>query len=148
MSRVKQFIQQFCASVTGALLGMILSTGLLNEGSIYNVTFRLIDLLGLLFASFWITLLLQIIYAKESDSKMINWIKIILHYVGTLIILFFIANKLEWIGINENKNILTFAGIVTGIYIIVWAMIVQVNYQTSKQINEALTRYKNRKEFE
>ena len=141
MARVKQFGYQFCISTTGSLVGMILTVQLINA----STTIRVIDLWGLLLANFLIILLVQMIYGAESHSRLSNGIRIGLHYIGTLAILFTIAYKLQWLEIDKGKNILPFGGIISIIYLLAAIMITISGYHTSNEINEALNRYKNRK---
>ena len=140
MERIKQFIHQFCISTTGSLIGMIITVQFINP----STRLRLIDLWGLVIANFLIIGLLQVLFIIESSSKWGSTIRFILHYLGTMAILFGIAYKLQWLGIDQNQNRLFYGGVISIIYFIARILIIKYSYDTSKEINQALMRYQNR----
>lgn len=144
MNRLKILFQSFCITTTAALFGMILSLEIINR----QVTVRLIDLWGLMLAAFLIMFWYEVVYHYLEGIHIGNWTRNILHYIGTSFILIEIGRKLEWLGLQENKNVIVFWGIITFIYIIACKLITCYNNKLSKDINEALERYREDKEKE
>ena len=142
MDTVKEFINRFCVSVTGSLIGMIISVSIQITSPIGYM--RIIDLWGLLGANLLIILVSQIMDQKETTSKREGKIKQFVHYLCTLGILSFIAHKLEWIKLDEFKNVLIFSGVIFIIHTAVSGILYWNVYKTSKDINHALSRYQQR----
>lgn len=137
MNKLKQFITNFCISTTGSLIGMLLSMKLLQNSTII----RMKDLVALLVANFLIIGSAYILYNEEINYKRENYMRCIMHYIITTMILYFTGRELEWLGLHKNQNVLPYIGIITVIYIGVILVSMNQNYQTSKKINKALTKY-------
>ena len=131
----------FSLSSTGSLIGMILSIVLFQRG----VAVRVGDLVGLLVANFFIIGLSNVLYGDEKNSKLENTIKIGIHYIATVLILYGIGRKLQWVRLDLNENIVPYIAIITMIYIGVCVISYSGNYQTSKKINKALSEYQNKR---
>ncbi|MBE6023574.1 MAG: DUF3021 family protein [Cellulosilyticum sp.] len=140
MTRITEFIYQFCASTTGSLIGMIVTVQIGNP--LTNI--RVVDLLGLIFANFLIVLLTQIVSGIESTSRLGDRMKYMVHYIGTVIILCFFAHKLEWIQLSNYKVVALFAGIILIIHLAVSGFYELSSRRTSKEINEALISYQQK----
>lgn len=142
MDKYKLWINGFCTTTTGSLIGMLVTVELMQP----HLMIRRIDLWGLILANILILLWEQVAYYKAGHSKIEFWVRLLVHYIGTMIILYGIAIHLHWLGLERGENILLYGSVITMIYGVVSAMIIRGSYQTSKAINEALSKYQKRKE--
>lgn len=141
MDKFKHFIVRFCISTTFALIGMLVSILLFQR----DTNIRIIDIMGIMVASFLIIGLSYVFYEDKGKSRLENSIKIFIHYVATVLILYIVGRRLQWLRLDLNHHILSFIGIVTLIYGGVWFITTSANYKTSKKINEALGEYQKRR---
>ena len=138
MEKLKAFFQSFCVITTGALLGMIISLELID----HQIRVRVIDLCGLMIISFLAIVLKCTVRVLGERIRNFDKVGSVVHYIGTMGILILIGKKLEWIGLDQNRHIVTFFIIITFIYAMVLLVRKIIDYRTSQNINDALQHYR------